>query len=279
MACSPLLHTRSCSIFLQLLSNCIKECCINQSRNRNVHPLLERNIVMRIGMFGLQRSASLGSQARSQRFNGGFAKGCFTLVRRVFEHATNGGTIPNGFAGSCLFFRRFQAATNLTNGTAISSHPLKDLANHPRFFPDHLKAGLSISVLFADITIAIGCPREDTHLANLRSMPFAAPTPLQDFCSLILSNHPLNLEQKVIFRRLPDFPIEKDYLDSRSQELFQQKYLMSVVTCQSIRTMHIELINASRCCHITQPFERRANERCATVTIIDKFQLRRKRDI
>ncbi len=133
---------------------------------------------MGVGVFGLQRSPSLRSQARMQWLNHRFAKGCLALVGGIVKHAANGGTIPDRFAGSCPFLSCFQTATNLSNGTPISSDPLKDLANHSGLFPLNLKAGLSRAFLFGDIAIPVGSTPQHTHLPDLCSMPLATPAPL-----------------------------------------------------------------------------------------------------
>src|SRR6266567_2767472 len=113
---------------------------------------------MGISMFGLQRSPTLSPQARAQWFYHSFAEGHFPFVGRIFEHPANGGTIPHRFARSCVLSSRFQTATNLPNRAAILSHPCADLANHTSLFPNHLKACFSLSVLFGDIAIPVGCP-------------------------------------------------------------------------------------------------------------------------
>jgi hypothetical protein len=92
---------------LQLLLDGVKEHYIDQGRNRNTHPLLRRNIAMRVGVFGLQAPPALRSQARTQWLNHRFAKGCLALVSGIVEHAANGGAIPDRFAGSCAFFGCF----------------------------------------------------------------------------------------------------------------------------------------------------------------------------
>lgn len=139
---------------------------------------------------------------------------------RIVEHASNGRAIPGRFAGSCPLLCSLQATTNLADGAAISSDPLKHLANDPCLLPYNLEAGFPGPFLFGGRAIAIRSSPQHTHLANLRSMPFATPTPLENFRALILGDHTLDLEEELIFRRLPDFAVEKDYLDPCSQELF-----------------------------------------------------------
>src|SRR5205085_663746 len=152
---TSLRNTSALPVFLQLFGNRIKEGRIDQGRHWNTHPLLGRNITMGIGVFGLQGPPPLCSQARTQRLNYRFAKGCFPLVSRIVEHPANGGTVPDRFASSSLLLGGFQATTNLSNGAPISSDPLKDLTDYTRLFPHNLKAGLSGPFLFRDIAISI----------------------------------------------------------------------------------------------------------------------------
>jgi len=52
-------------------------------------------------------------------------------------------------------------------------------------------------------------------------MSFATPTAFQNLGALIFSNHALDLQQELIFRRLSHLPIEKNDLDSRSCKLIK----------------------------------------------------------
>src|SRR5258706_8020902 len=122
-------------------------------------------------MFGLQRPSPLRPQARMQRLNHRFAKGCLTFVGGVVEHPTNGGAVPGCFTGSGPLLGCFQTATNLSNGAAISPDPLEDLAHHAGLLPHDLKAGLSVPLLFSDVAVAVGSAPQHTHLPDLCSMP------------------------------------------------------------------------------------------------------------
>src|SRR5690348_6830667 len=172
---TSLRHTSALPVFLQLFLNRIKEGGIDQCRHGNAHPLIGRNIVMGISMFGLQGPSPLRSQSRMQRLNHRFAKGCLTFVSRIVEHPANGGTVPDRFARSGPLLGCFQTTTNLSNGAPISSDPLKDLTDDTCLFPHNLKAGLSGPFLFGDIAISIGSSSQHAHLCDLCSMPLAAP--------------------------------------------------------------------------------------------------------
>src|SRR5690348_243948 len=133
---------------------------------------------MGIGMFGLQGSPPLCPQPRVQRFRDRFAKGRLTLVGWVVEHAPNGCTIPDDFAGSRLLFGGLQTSANLANGAAITSDPFKDLTNDASFFQHNLKVRLSGTFVFGDIAIAVGSATQHAHFPHLCSMPLATPTAL-----------------------------------------------------------------------------------------------------
>ena len=175
---TELRNTGALPVFLQLFGNRIKEGCIDQGRHRDAHPLFGRNIAMGGGVFGLQVPPPLRSQARLERLNHCFAKGCLAFVSRIVEHPANRGTVPDRFAISSLLLRCFQTTTNLSNGAPISSDPLKDLADDTCLFPYNFKAGLSGPFLFRDIAIPIQSSSQHTYLSDLCSMPLASPTAL-----------------------------------------------------------------------------------------------------
>src|SRR6266540_623574 len=52
-------HPSALPVFLQLFLDRIKERWIDQSKHRNTHPLLGRDITMGVGVFGLQRPSPL----------------------------------------------------------------------------------------------------------------------------------------------------------------------------------------------------------------------------
>jgi hypothetical protein len=121
--------------------------------------------------------------------------GC-PFVCRIFEDAPDRGAIPHGFPGPGLLLGCIQAALDLSNGTAVSSYPFKDLTDHTRFLQHDLETSLSSAFPFADIAVSIGSAGEDAHVAHLSGMSFASPTPFQDFRPFVLGNHPLDAAQR-----------------------------------------------------------------------------------
>src|SRR6266496_5425770 len=102
----------------------------------------------RVGFLRLEAAAALSSQARSQRFDGCFAKRGFTLVCRIFEDPPNGCAIPDSLACSGLPMGCIPATYHLPNGAAVLPYPFKDLTHHTSFFWNNLKACLTCCFFF-----------------------------------------------------------------------------------------------------------------------------------
>jgi hypothetical protein len=92
----------------------------------------------------------------------------------------------------------------------------------------------------------------------------------QELSALILGNDPLDLDEQLIFWRLPHGSIEKDHLHAGLPQLVQNHRLMRLLAGQPIRTMDIEAIQTSGCRHIPQPLQRWAHEAGSTVALIPK---------
>ena len=184
--------------------------------------------------------------------NARFSKSGCPLVSRISEHIPDRGTIPDPSLLARVFFGRIQAATDLTNGAAILSDPqLIDLTHRRGLPPARCQNELADPPLLAHIPIAIGGSDSRHSLPNLSGKSFPTSAPFEDFGSLVLGDHALNLQKQLIFRGLPNFSVEKMHFDSSTEKLFEQKNLMSVMACKPIRAVNIHLINASCCDDIT----------------------------
>jgi hypothetical protein len=243
---------------------------INDGQDRKRQPLVGGNVMDRGGFLRLQAAAALSTQARSQRFDGRFAKRGFALVGWIFADPPNGCAIPDGLACSGLLMGGIQATDYLPNGAAVSPDPLKDLPDHTSFFCTHLKACLTCSVPWAEIAGPIGRTRKHAHPSHLGRVSFPSSASLQDFRSLVLRDHALDLEQELIFRRLSYYSVQANHFDSGTEKLFKQEHLMSVMTCQPIRAMDVEMINAACRSHVSEAFKGRANKGGSPVAIVDK---------
>jgi hypothetical protein len=95
-----------------------------------------------------------------------------------------------------------EAPTDLPNGQAIATDPGKYLADEPGFIRDHFISRLSPARILCDIAVAIGRTAEDIHDSRPGGVPLAAPMPFDNFGPFILGDHPLHLQEEVIFRTL-----------------------------------------------------------------------------
>ena len=66
-------------------------------------------------------------------------------------------------------------------------------------------------------------------------MAAAAAAALHDLGALVLGDHPLNLEQKVVFSRAADRAVQEDDHSADAVELLDQQHLVSVAAGEPIR--------------------------------------------
>ena len=83
----------------------------------------------------------------------------------------------------------------------------------------------------------------------MRGMSLAPAAPLQDLGPLILGDHPLDLEQQVILRRLAQRAVEEHDLDAGTPELVDELHMFMNPTGISINPATCAgLVQGCRCC-------------------------------
>src|SRR3989475_7136223 len=102
-------------------------------------------------------------------------------------------------------------------------------------------------------------------------MALATPVTLDDLGPLILGNHPLHLQQQVVFRALPQGSVEEHDLDASASALIHQQDLVGIFPGQAIWRVDRESVHAARGEHIAQALQRRADERGSTIPFIQKL--------
>src|SRR3970282_913618 len=115
------------------------------------------------------------------------------LIGRILEDAPDSRPIPGGFPfgrhDSCLL----QASPDFAQADTLHSHPPEYLPHGLGLLCNHLILRPAASLLFANVTIAKGCPGENPPFPGLSGMTLAASTAFQNLSSLILGDHPLHL--------------------------------------------------------------------------------------
>ena len=190
------------------------------------------------------------------------------LISRVLQDAPHDTAIPHSLAGAGPLARLREPTTDLANRQAVMTNPGKDLVDHASFVRDDLIAGLPTPFVLGHITIPIGGPTEHIHHPCPGGMALATSVALDDLGPFILSDHPLHLQKQVIFRALPQGPVEEYDLHSGASELIDQEHLIGVFACQAIWRVHIEPVHTARRCHVAQALQRRAHQGGPTIPCI-----------
>src|SRR5947209_6751355 len=89
-----------------------------------------------------------------------------------------------------------------------------------------------LSVCGWDIHVAVGSPGENTDLAVLGFMEFAAPMAFDNLLAFVFSNHPLPLQQQLVCGRGRNLPIDEGDGDAELFELLDEHQLMGVFSSQ-----------------------------------------------
>jgi hypothetical protein len=108
-----------------------------------------------------------------------------------------------------------EAATPLADRAAVLPDPAKHLLYDAGFIKNHGEAGLSRSLLLVHIPIAKGRITEDTDSSCLCGMPLASSTPFENRGPFVCGNHALHWQEPLIFRGVPQRPIQKNDVNAR----------------------------------------------------------------
>jgi len=117
---------------------------------------------------------------------------------------------------------------DLPDRTPLLANPLEDLPDHSRLIGHDLIACLAISFVLADVTVPIRRARQHINGTATSGMLLAAATAFHDLGPLVLGDHALNLEQKVLLGVFTDGIVEEDDLDTTSCEFFDDQNLICI---------------------------------------------------
>jgi len=95
-----------------------------------------------------------------------------------------------------------------------------------------------------------------------------APATLQDLGPLILGNHTLDLEQKIILCCAADRAVQENDFRTCTTKFVDQKHLMGITACQPIRGMDINALDMAAGNCVPQPLQGRTRQDRTTVAFI-----------
>ena len=196
-------------VLLQLLLNGREHLGLHERGDRDRDPVLRWDITDGDGPARLHGTVALGAQPGAQGLLARLAKRRGALIGRILQDAPHDTPIPHGLARAGHLARLGQPPTDLPNRQAVVADPGKDLADHAGFVRDDLIAGLPTALVLGHIAVPIGGAAEHIDRPDLGRMALATPMPLDDLGPLILGNHPLHLQQQVVFGALPQGPVEE----------------------------------------------------------------------
>ena len=102
-------------------------------------------------------------------------------------------------------------------------------------------------------------------------MPLAPPVALDDLGPLILRNHPLHLQEQVIFWAFPQGPVQQHHFHPRPPALIHQQHLVRRCAREAIRGVDLEAIHGPSRHDIPQPFQRRSDQCGPTIAFINEL--------
>ena len=102
-------------------------------------------------------------------------------------------------------------------------------------------------------------------------MSLATAVAFHDLGALILGDHPLHLQEEVVFRALAQRPVEEDDLHPGTPELLHQQHLIGVFARQPIGGVHIHAVHRTSRDDITQALEGRPNQGRPAIAFIQKL--------
>lgn len=125
-----------------------------------------------------------------------------------------------------------------------------------------------------DVPIAVRRCAEHVHIALAGGVELAAPAPLDDLGPFVLGHHPLHLKQQMVLGRLADLVVDKHQFHAAPLQFVHQEHLVSITSRQPVGTQHVQAVDASGGGLVAQPLQRRTNQCCAAVTLVDETGLR-----
>ena len=111
-----------------------------------------------------------------------------------------------------------------------------DVADHGRLRFDDFVERVAVRH-FLVVAVAIGRAAEDSNVAASRAMALAAAGTLQDLRALVFRDHPLELDEEMVFGGFQGRRLQEHGLDALAGQLLDDQNLIGIATAQTIRGM------------------------------------------
>jgi hypothetical protein len=156
------------------------------------------------------------------------------------------------------------------------SHPVKHLADNPRFVDHDAVFGPPIAFRLCNIMISIWSAAQDSHGPTPRGVLPTTTAAFANLGSLVLSDHALDLKKQLSLRGTVGVVIQEDHFDARSLKLIDQHHLDGEIPRQAVRGMNIKAVEGPCGGHIAELLQCGPDQGSAAVAIVNKFEFRRR---
>src|SRR6516225_5716481 len=187
--------TPSLSIFLELSLYGREEIFAHQRGNIEQNLVISGCINSRHWTSWTLGTTALGTEPlRLVRSGTSLAESGRTLVRRILEHQPDRRTVPSCLALACGNAVAQHAALDFANRAPLLANPLEDQSDDTGLFGQDLIACLTIAVVLAYVSLAVGCTAQYVDRPPAGGVLLAASAAFHDLGTLILCDHTLDLK-------------------------------------------------------------------------------------
>ena len=180
---------------------------------------------------GLLGAAALRAEAlRLELSRARLAERRRPLVGRILEDQPDHRAIPGRLAGPRGDTVAAQASAHLTDGAPFLADPLKDLPHNPGLFGQDLIACLAATLVFADVSVAVGRTAEYVDRAAACGVLLAPAATLHDLGTFVLGDHALDLKQQLLLGATADGVAQEDNLNTALGEFLEDEDLIGIFT-------------------------------------------------
>jgi hypothetical protein len=162
---------------------------------------------------------------------------------------------------------------DLRQRASLQGDPREDLPDDPYLLGDDLVADLPAPVMLGNVPISVQRVGQHADRAPAGGVTLSATAAVEDLGPLVLGDHALDLEQKFLLGGADWLVVEEDDLDSAAVKLVDQEDLIGVPPGKSVGGEDVEPVQGAGGRLVAQPLQRRADERAATVALVDEGRL------
>ena len=260
-------------IFLELLLRQSEDRFADQSGYRDFDPLLTGPFPKRT-VTAAQATLAQAACDSPTRTKLGFAIEGTPCVSRVVQHPPEGGAFPSALSRSRWHLALVENACDGTKAEALPRIGIEDET-------DHLGLGLHYFVVgrrsigLLHVPIAVGGARKHIDRALLSAVPLATARTLGNLGPFVFRNHPLKLDQQLIFGGCAGGRSQKDQLHSTAGQLFDQQHLIGIFPTQTVGRVDQNGFDLSPRREVPQCLQTRTDQGGATIAIILELPLGR----